>query len=227
MRVVSLVPSVTETLSMWGVEPIACTRFCERLDLAHVGGTKNPDIDAIVRLEPDLIVMDAEENRKEDAEALTSAGLDVLALDVVSIESLNRDLARLATAVGVGAPDQIERPAGEPLLRVAVPIWRRPWMTIGANTYGSDLLAAIGVANVCADSATSYPEVTLDDLAARKPDAVLVPSEPYVFTDEHLAELATVARPVRVDGQDLFWWGTRTPRAIARLRDVIADLVTR
>jgi ABC-type Fe3+-hydroxamate transport system substrate-binding protein len=227
MRVVSLVPSVTETLSMWGLEPVACTRFCERPDLTLVGGTKNPEIDAIIMLEPDLVVMDAEENRKADAEALTDVGLEVLALDVVSMDSLNRDLARLAAAVGFDAPALIERPTSDPLLRVAVPIWRRPWMTIGGDTYGSDLLAAIGAVNVCGDSATSYPEVSLADLAAREPDVVLVPSEPYVFTDEHLAELAVVAPPVRVDGQDLFWWGARTPLAIERLRAVIADLVTR
>ena len=75
MRVVSLVPSVTETLLAWGIEPVACTRFCEQPDLPHVGGTKDPDLASIIGLAPDLVVLDREENRKEDAEALASAGM--------------------------------------------------------------------------------------------------------------------------------------------------------
>ena len=218
MRVASLVPSVTETLSAWGVEPIACTRFCERPDLAHVGGTKNPDIAAIVALRPDLVVMDVEENRREDADALTAAGLTVVALHVDSLTGLPEQMVRLATAVGVDVPPLAipEPPAAT--LRAVVPIWRRPWMTISGATYGSDLLRAIGVVNVFADTDRPYPEVTLDDMAARSPDVVLVPSEPYVFTDEHLTELSAVAPTLRVDGQDLFWWGARTPAAIERLR---------
>jgi ABC-type Fe3+-hydroxamate transport system substrate-binding protein len=218
MRVASLVPSVTETLSAWGVEPIACTRFCERPDLAHVGGTKNPDIAAIVALRPDLVVMDVEENRREDADALTAAGLTVVALHVDSLTGLPEQMVRLATAVGVDVPPLAipEPPAAT--LRAVVPIWRRPWMTISGATYGSDLLRAIGVVNVFADTDRPYPELTLADMAARSPDVVLVPSEPYVFTDEHLTELSVVAPTLRVDGQDLFWWGARTPAAIERLR---------
>ena len=221
MRVASLVPSVTETLSAWGVEPIACTRFCERPDLAHVGGTKNPDIAAIVALRPDLVVMDVEENRREDADALTAAGLTVVALHVDSLTGLPEQMVRLATAVGVDVPPLAipEPPAAT--LRAVVPIWRRPWMTISGATYGSDLLRAIGVVNVFADTDRPYPEVTLADTAARSPDVVLVPSEPYVFTDEHLTELSVVAPTLRVDGQDLFWWGARTPAAIERLRAAI------
>ena len=221
IRVVSLVPSVTETLSAWGVEPIACTRFCERPDLAHVGGTKNPDIAAIVALGPDLVVMDVEENRREDADALTAAGLTVVALHIDSLTGLPERMVRLATAVGVDVPPLVipEPPAAT--LRAVIPIWRRPWMTINGATYGSDVLRSIGVVNVFADADRPYPEVTLDDMAARSPDVVLVPSEPYVFTDEHLAELSVVAPTVRVDGQDLFWWGARTPAAIDRLRAAI------
>lgn len=217
IRVVSLVPSVTETLSAWGVEPVACTRFCERPDIAHVGGTKNPDIAAIVGLVPDLVVMDVEENRREDAEALTAAGLEVLALHVDSLTGLPDQLDRLAGALGVDVP-RLGLPEPAPIrLRAVIPIWRRPWMTIGADTYGTELLRVIGVANVFADADRAYPEVTIEEMAARSPDAVLVPSEPYVFTDEHLTELARVAPAIRVDGQDLFWWGSRTAGAIDRL----------
>ena len=84
-----MVPSITETLAAWERTPIACTRFCERDDLEHVGGTKNPDIERIVALSPDLVVMEAEENRREDHDALVDQGLDVLALHVRSLRDVN------------------------------------------------------------------------------------------------------------------------------------------
>jgi ABC-type Fe3+-hydroxamate transport system substrate-binding protein len=217
MRVVSLVPSVTETLTAWGVEPVACTKFCERPDLTHVGGTKNPDIAAIAELAPDLVVLDRQENRREDADALTAAGLHVLALDVRALDGLGAELATLARAVGAGTPD-VAIPELPPLgLRAVVPIWRRPWMTIGGDTYGSTLLATIGVDNVFADAIDDYPQISLADIAERRPDVVLVPSEPYAFDDSHLTDLGTIAPTIRVDGQDLFWWGARTPAAVARV----------
>ena len=80
MKIVSLVPSVTETLLAWDITPVACTRYCEQPDLRHVGGTKNPDVDAIIALSPDLVVLDAEENRREDHDALVAAGISVHAL---------------------------------------------------------------------------------------------------------------------------------------------------
>lgn len=224
MRVVSLVPSVTETLSAWGLEPIACTRFCERRDLRHVGGTKNPEIESIVTLAPDLVVLDQQENRREDAEALAAAGLRLLAMDVRSVDGLHDELVDLARAVGLPEPTSITADADPIELTAFVPIWRRPWMTVGPLTYGSAVLAAIGVRNAFGDAATDYPEVTLDEVARASPDVVLVPTEPYSFTDEHLGELAHLAPVRRIDGQDLFWWGSRTPGAIERLRAALADV---
>ena len=100
-------------------------------------------------------------------------------------------------------------------------------MTIGPRTYGSTLLTAIGVENVFASADTSYPEVTIEEMATKSPDVVLVPSEPYGFTDEHLAELSAVAPTLRVDGQDLFWWGVRTPSAVTRLHAAIGAFIQR
>jgi len=215
--VVSLVPSATETLAAWGVEPVACTRFCERPDLPHVGGTKNPDVPAIAALRPDVVVLDRQENRREDAAALDAAGIRTVVLDVRSVAGLAGELETLARAVGAPEPTVVV-PELAPLgVRAVVPIWRRPWMTIGADTYGSAVLAVLGVVNVYADARVDYPEFTLADAAARGADVVLVPSEPYEFTDAHLAELDAVAPAIRVDGQDLFWWGSRTSAAIARL----------
>ena len=228
-RVVSLVPSITETLLAWGVDVVACTRFCEQPDLTHVGGTKNPDIDAIMRLRPDVVCMDAEENRREDHHDLVAAGLHVVTTDVVSVAGVPAALSALAAASGV-EESLAEGPAAAPVTRRAlVPIWRRPWMAITADTYGGSLLAALGVevvptAEPQAGPAGRYPVV---DPAGLDVDLVLVPSEPYAFTDAHLVELraALPAADVRrVDGQDLFWWGVRTPGARERLAAVVDGL---
>ena len=170
MRVVSLVPSTTETLLAWGIEPVACTRFCEQPQLRHVGGTKDPDIDAIIALEPDLVVVDREENRKEDAEALVAAGLALHVTHVVSLAQVEPTLRAFWQAVGRPGPDpalefaKVSAGAGSPGRRRAfVPIWRRPWMTINADTYGATVLAACGVVSAFADRDERYPEVTLEE----------------------------------------------------------------
>ena len=222
MRVVSLVPSVTETLRAWGVDPVACTRFCEQPDLRHVGGTKDPDIAAIVGLGPDLVVMCDEENRRADADALGAAGLAVHSCSPRSVADVAPAMTELAAAVGVD-PDIGPVPSLRPLgLRAFVPIWRRPWMSLAGDTYGSSVLAALGVTNVFAGHPDRYPEVTLEEAAAGQPDVVLLPSEPYPFKPRHHAELSGLAPVVPVDGQDLFWWGERTPRALRRLHETIS-----
>ncbi|MCU1351000.1 MAG: hypothetical protein JWM05_209 [Acidimicrobiales bacterium] len=222
-RVVSLVPSVTETLLAWGLVPRACTRFCEQPDLPHVGGTKDPDIEAIVALGPDLVVMCDEENRRADADALVAAGLAVHSCSPRSVDDVAPALERLAVAVGVDAA--VAAPSTgelEPLgLRAFVPIWRRPWMSLAADTYGSSLLAVLGIENVFADAADRYPEVDLDAARAAGADVVVAPSEPYPFRERHVAELSTVAPVVLVDGQDLFWWGVRTPDALRRIHAAV------
>ena len=101
-----------------------------------------------------------------------------------------------------------------------VAVWRRPWMSLASDTYGSSLLDVLGVSNVFADSLERYPEVTLAEVAARAPNLILLPSEPYEFGPEHAREIereVTGVPIVFVDGRDLFWWGIRTPAAAARL----------
>jgi ABC-type Fe3+-hydroxamate transport system substrate-binding protein len=220
-RVISLVPSVTETLLAWGVTPVACTRFCEQPDLPHVGGTKDPDVAAIVELRPDLVVLCVEENRREDADALTEAGIATAALSIDGVADVAPALRMLAGLVGVDPGDMQDvdgRPAVGARQRAFIPVWKRPWMSLAGGTYGSSLLAAIGVDNVFADADDRYPTVTLEEARARRPDVVLAPSEPYPFRERHVPLLAEVAPVVLVDGQDLFWWGVRTPAAAERLR---------
>jgi ABC-type Fe3+-hydroxamate transport system substrate-binding protein len=233
--VVSLVPSVTETLVGWGSPPIACTRFCEQPDLPHVGGTKDPDIAAIAALEPDVVVMCVEENRREDAHALHQAGIATAALSVDGLDDVPvamRLLGQVAQVEPAGMVDNLVAAIAaaraeltdRSALSAFVPIWKRPWMTLSAGTYGSALLDALGVRNVFADSEERYPETTLEEAAARRPDVVLAPSEPYPFAERHIPLLEEVAPVVLVDGQDLFWWGGRTPDALRRLANQLSTV---
>ncbi|HEX6417718.1 MAG TPA: helical backbone metal receptor, partial [Acidimicrobiales bacterium] len=210
----------------------ACTRFCEQPDLPHVGGTKDPDVARIAGLAPDLVVMCVEENRREDAEALADAGVATASLSIDGLADVAPGLRMLAALVGVpqdapplGELDELARAAPPPArLRAFVPIWKRPWMTLSGGTYGSTLLAAIGVTNVFADAPERYPTVALEEARDRRPDVVLAPSEPYPFRERHVPVLSEVAPVVLVDGQDLFWWGARTPEAMARLRARLAGV---
>jgi len=207
---------------------VAVTRFCPAPDLPKVGGTKNPDVPAIVALAPDLVVMDRQENRREDAEALGAVGVAVHVTDVCALRDVDPTVRALAGSVGVDPPaSAADRSAQAPPvspIAVWVPIWRRPWMSIGGRTYGSSLLAAAGLANVLGGLEDPYPESDLEDAAARGPDYVLAPSEPYPFAERHRRELEWVAPVVLVDGQDLFWWGSRTSGALDRFRDLAATL---
>ncbi len=229
MRVVSLVPSATETLLALGVTPVACTRFCEQPGIPTVGGTKDPHVDEIVALAPDLVVVNDEENRLEDFTALQGAGLDVHSMSPHSVSDVGRVVTDLATRVGVDAPDAFCVSAWNDLVRqsthdfrgrVAVLIWRRPWMLAGAFTYGSSVLQLLGWKNVLSPADDRYPEATLEQLRGLTPELVLLPDEPYPFKARHVDEVAAAvptARVRMVDGQDLFWWGIRTPRALERL----------
>ena len=231
MRIVSLVPSSTETLLALGANVIACTRFCEQPAIQQVGGTKNPDVESIVRLAPDLVVMDREENRREHAEALRSAGVVLYVSDVKTISDALEVVAELASLVGRGSHSAEEMAIPSELALsprlVFVPIWRRPWMSIGPSTYAGSLLDHLGLSLVTFGGEEAYPSLDLADVESQHPEVILVPSEPYEFTDGHLAEMRAAVRDaaiVRVDGRDLFWWGIRTPSAMVRLSARLSGL---
>ncbi len=215
------------------MDPVACTRFCEQPDLPTVGGTKNPDVAAIVALTPDVVVVNDEENRIEDAEALAASGLRVHSMSPRSAADVGPAIVALGQALGLDVPapfppEEWDRwlaaqraAAPDARRRSAVLVWRRPWMTMNADTYGSSLLELLGIDNVFGGAGDRYPEVTLEQIEAQGADLVLLPSEPYPFTDRHAGEVAASVRDAEirlVDGRDLFWWGLRTPDAMARLR---------
>jgi ABC-type Fe3+-hydroxamate transport system substrate-binding protein len=215
------------------VDPVACTRFCEQPDLTAVGGTKNPDVEAIVALAPDLVVVNDEENRIEDADALVTAGMRVHSMSPRSVADVGPAIVALGDAVGADVPapfrasewddwlDEQRAAAPSARRRSAVLVWRRPWMTMNDDTYGSSLLELLGVDNVFAGANDRYPQVTLDEIAARRAELVLLPGEPYPFKERHVGEVEAGVpdADVRlVDGRDLFWWGVRTTAALSRLR---------
>jgi ABC-type Fe3+-hydroxamate transport system substrate-binding protein len=215
---------------------VACTRFCEQPDLPAVGGTKNPDVDAVVALAPDVVVVNDEENRIEDADALVAAGVRVHSMSPRTVAAVGPAMLALVDAVGAEVPapfaelewnrwlDEQRSAAPSVRRRCAVVVWRRPWMTMNADTYGSSLLDLLGVENVFAGANDRYPEMTLGEIAGRGADLVLLPGEPYPFKDRHVTEVAgalPAADARLVDGRDLFWWGIRTPHAVMRLRDAL------
>ena len=235
LRVVSLVPSASETLVALGVVPIACTRFCELNGVPTVGGTKRPDVQAIVELAPDLVVHHDEENRWDDAAELIDAGLSVHSMSPRSVHDVGGEVRALAARLDVAVPAPFGADDWDGWLATIltprwydafVAVWRRPWMSLANDTYGASLLDVLGVGNVFADSFERYPEVSLEEVAARAPNIVILPSEPYEFGPEHGREIALEVGGVPivfVDGRDLFWWGIRTPAAAARIAVVLQE----
>jgi len=235
MRVVSLVPSLTELICWLGREEwlVGRTRFCtEPREMATrvpaMGGTKDPDVAAIISALPDLVIANREENRREDVDALAAAGIEVLVTDPGTVSEALGMVTQLGMvfdanprAAELVAETRAEmRPPAEGGPRVLVPIWWKPLMAMGGDCYGNDLLAQAGATNVLAARAR-YPELSLEDAVALKPDLVVLPDEPYAFREAHVAEFAAIAPARVIDGKLLWWYGPRMPGAIRALREVI------
>ncbi len=238
-RIVSLVPSLTELVWRLGCGEALCgrTRFCEEPAGAiervpAIGGTKNPDIEAIVALVPDLVIANREENRREDVEALREAGLETLLTDPNSVDDalamileLGEVLGRKTAAGAIvdDARDAIAEGGGGPRPALFVPVWRNPLMGLGEDTYGSSVLEAAGASNALAGR-TRYPETSLEEARALAPAAILLPDEPYRFSERHIPEFAGIAPTAGVDGKLLWWYGPRMPDAIRELRRIVGEL---
>jgi len=219
-RVVSLVPSLTETLAVSAPGTlVGATDWCTHppgLDVARVRGTKNPDVGAVVALAPDLVLANAEENREVDLAALRSSGVPVWVTDVRTVPGALRSLARVLHVCGVPRPSWLDEaeevwsaPVAWPRRPAFVPIWRRPWMALGRDTFAGDVLARLGVDHVYATDAQRYPRVVLDDARDRGTELVVCPDEPYAFhPDRDLAVFAGWEVPVAfVSGRHLTWYG--------------------
>jgi ABC-type Fe3+-hydroxamate transport system substrate-binding protein len=243
-RMVSLVPSLTELVCVLGAADrlIAVTRYCSEPAevvgaLPKLGGTKNPDVDAIVALAPDLVLVNGEENRQEDFQALIAAGLSVfvsfprtVAESEQSIERLGAVIETRQAAAAMAAAMAAARSAAPPALtRVFCPIWRKPWMSFNRDTYAHDLLRCCGGDNVCAGGTERYPLIDLHAVAQADPEVVLLPDEPYPFGERHRAGLAALAQTSAwrtgrvhfVDGKALSWYGPRTAPALRFFRTLL------
>src|ERR1700721_1715051 len=218
-RVVSLVPSLTESVAVTRPDALAgATIWCTHpgnLDVPRVRGTKNPDLAAITALRPDLVLANQEENRRVDVERLRAAGIPVWVTVIRTLDEAIASLRRMF-AVALGWPEppwlaEAERvgrePAPAPRIRAAIPIWRDPWMAVGSATFTGDLAARLGLDNVYADHPERYPHVDLDDLNARGPELIVLPDEPYTFTAADGPEMFPCQRVALVEGRSLTWYG--------------------
>ena len=211
-RVVSLVPSLTEALEETspGIV-VGATDYCiepSGLVVTRVRGTKNPDLDAIKALRPDLVVANQEENRRVDVERMRAMGLDVWVTKIDSVDEALVSLTRLFDDVLESHPDWLEAAKevwAEPSrleLTAALPIWRDPWIVVGGHTYSSDLLAKLGIRNYFEDR-SRYPQVELAEI--RQAPLVILPDEPYPFSQTDGPEC--FEKCVLIDGRATAWYG--------------------
>ncbi|MFJ9563152.1 helical backbone metal receptor [Streptomyces fuscichromogenes] len=220
-RVIFLVPSLTEAIAetLPGAL-VGATDWCARpvgLDVPRIGGTKNPDLARILDLAPDLVIANEEENRAPDLDALRTAGVRVLVTEVRNVPQAFRELDRVLTACGAaGRPrwlDDAERawsappPAVGRLATAVVPIWRRPWMVLGRDTFAGDVLARLGVSHHFEDHPDRYPRIPVGELLDAAPDLVVLPDEPYRFTADDGPEAFPGLPCALVSGRHLTWYG--------------------
>ncbi len=242
-RIVSLVPSLTETLFAFGAGDrlIGCTRYCTQPPnkvgkLAKVGGTKKVSVARVLDLAPDLVVTVKEENTREDVEALREAGIPVLVGEPRTVAGAIEFLRELAQAVVAPQAEEVLAPvervygrlesknaSGTPGTRVFVPIWKSPYMSVGHDTYAHDVLRVCGGENVCGGS-VRYPVVSPEEIEALRPEVILLPDEPYPFSAEDLGEFYALDTPaVRsdriylIDGKLLTWYGPRMAGSLSQL----------
>jgi ABC-type Fe3+-hydroxamate transport system substrate-binding protein len=249
MRVVSLCPSLTELVFDLGLGDslVGVTEYCVHpaegvRRVEKVGGTKTPDVARIAALAPDLVLLNEEENRREDAEALTAAGVPChvsFPRDALETAAMVRDIG--AALDSADAAESIARDIEQRRERVlaaargarevswAYLIWRKPWMSVNADTFAHALLSQAGGRNVFASRDERYPVVTPEELAAADPELVLLCSEPFPFEDRHARELSeATGLPLQrfrlADGEYLSWHGSRTPAGIDYAAGLIASV---
>lgn len=225
-KIISLVPSLTELLIDLGLEESLAgrTRFCihpkEKVKkIPIIGGTKNPDIDKIEEIQPTLVIANLEENQKEDVEELQQF-TDVMVTDISTIEEAlftiyeigkKCDALKEAENLIREIQDEMERIPDETPRDAAYLIWRSPWMTIGGDTYIHSVLKNWKLNNIFADQ-NRYPKITLDQIHRKRPDIVLLSSEPFPFKEKHIKEIAAVCKSaniILVNGEWFSWYGSR------------------
>jgi len=217
-RIVSLVPSLTESVAVSAPELlVGATDWCTApadLDVARVKGTKWPDLDGIHALAPELVLANAEENRAEDIAALRAAGIPVWVTAPATVPAALDSLQRMLAALGLDHQPWLEQarevwstPSAMGSGPVVVPIWRRPWMVLGRDTFAGDMLARLGYANLYAGHAERYPKIPVEELTVAGAKLVVLPDEPYLFTADDGPEAFPGLPCALVSGRHLTWYG--------------------
>lgn len=248
-RIVSLIPSITETLFILGAgdRVVGVSKFCTEppsgvAAKTKVGGQKNPRVDTIVSLMPDLVIANVEENHKQHVEAMRAAGLRVFVTYPRTVREgirLIRDLGiltgegnrakEIAAACDVARVEVERQVNGRPPVRVFCPVWRKPYMTINRDTYIHDVLRTCGAENVFQNRKDRYPKVTLAEMADLNPDIILLANEPFPFSEQHLEDFRAfpglvALRDGRIhflDGKILSWYGPRIAGSLGALADTL------
>jgi ABC-type Fe3+-hydroxamate transport system substrate-binding protein len=242
-RIVSLVPSLTELICDLGLVKnlVGRTGFCIHprtalRSIPKVGGTKDVNVARVRELSPTHLIADIDENTREQVSEMKKFIAHVIVvnprrlLDNLALYALlggifcrNDSAANLAEQFRVARKALAQFTDPLPRENVLYPIWRAPWMTVSRDTYIADMLAAAGWDTFPSNSATRFPVFEWQDYEIAKAERILLPSEPFVFTDQHVAEIGLLSSltVTRIDGEMVSWYGSRAipaMRYLAQLR---------
>jgi ABC-type Fe3+-hydroxamate transport system substrate-binding protein len=246
VRIVSLVPSITECLCDLGLAGslVGRTRYCVApaaplAAVPEVGGTKDADVAKVLALSPTHVVVNVDENPRATAQAIAAAGpavvvthprapADNLALFALLGGIFRRGDAADALAAALRARlDAVATAPPLPARRVLYLIWRRPWMTVSRDTYVSRMLALANWETFPPGEGPRYPEIALAQ-ARGQVDLALLSSEPYPFAERHVAEVAAALDPGAavhpIAGDMISWYGSRAAAGIGYLQDLARRL---
>ena len=229
-RVVSLVPSLTEAVEVSAPGRLAgATDYCTHpagLDVARVGGSKYPKLDKVLALAPDLVLANSEENRPEDVETLRANGIPVFVMAAAesvpaALGSLRRILAQvyeIDEPEWLDTAEELWRQEEPVRYRAVIPVWRKPWIVLGRDTFAGDVLRRAGVENVYSGHSERYPRPSLEEIRETGADLVVLPDEPYEFTQDDGPGFFPEMRPVMLSGRYLTWYGPSLVDAYAAIK---------
>ncbi len=250
-KIVSLVPSLTETLFDLGLgnNVIGVTRYCISPPEAMkpprviVGGPKSPKIKLIKELHPDIVVANKEENQLKHVQEIESFA-PVFVTYPTNIHECIKMLNDLTLLFNKDHDPHVQRKIKhientyqkistaernhKKTLRVFCPIWKNPWMSINKNTFIHSMLEAVGFVNIFSGKEDRYPQVTLEEIREAKPDIVLLPDEPYHFNESDVKELhkelhLPIERIKLIKGKYLIWYGMRIDESLTTLFNLVKE----